>query len=458
MLRDGSVGVRLTVVGVSVAWLVGMLAADEGVAASPGCGPSSGVTSRVSVGRGGVQANAASGGPAISAHGRYVVFSSWASNLVPGDTNPWYAVDVFVRDRGAHVTWLVSIGPDGAQSNGRSGNGFAISPHGRYVAFDSYASNLVAGDTNGTSDVFVWDRKTRVTRRVSVGPGGTQANGNFGSSGPVAISAHGRYVAFVSDASNLVAVDTNGISDVFVRDRWTHVTRRVSVGPGGTQARGGRGFISDLAMSAHGRYVAFVSDATDLVAGDINHFRDVFVRDRKAQVTSQVSVGPGGVQANHESNTLAISAHGRYVAFESFASNLVTRDTNGISDVFVRDRKAHVTRRLSTGPGGSQANGDSSLPVFSADGRYLAFSSSATNLVCGDRDTNDSWDVFVRERRTHVTRQVSVGPGGTQANDQSFSASMSEHGRYVGFTSHASNLVRRDTNRRNDVFIWDRFG
>jgi TolB protein len=185
------------------------------------------------------------------------------------------------------VTARVPVGPGRQQANGDSSEP-AISADGRFVAFASGASNLVAGDTNGTYDVFVRDRKLQVTRRVSVGPGGQQANSS--SVGP-AISADGRFVAFSSYASNLVAGDTNGTYDVFVRDLVAQVTRRVSVGAGGQQANSNS---SDPAISAGGRFVAFVSVASNLVAGDTNHWDDVFVRDRFAQVTRRVSVGSGG--------------------------------------------------------------------------------------------------------------------------------------------------------------------
>jgi Tol biopolymer transport system component len=241
---------------------------------------------------------------------------------------------VFVRDRVAQVTRRVSVGPGGRQGNSSSSSP-AISADGRFVAFRSYASNLVPGDTGGLADVFVRDRRLQVTWRVSVGPGGQQANAS--SFGTPAISADGRLVAFESFASNLVPGDTNGHPDVFVRDRVAQLTRLV--GPGGHKA----------ALSAHGRFVAFSSYASNLVAGDTNHSLDMFVRDQRAHVTWRVSVGPGGQQANNNSYFPAISADGRFVAFQSFASNLVAADTNGLADVFVRDRKAHVTRRVSVG-------------------------------------------------------------------------------------------------------------
>ncbi len=354
------------------------------------------------------------------------------------------------------VTSRVSVSPTGGDANSYSYPP-SISAGGRYVAFLSYASNLVAGDTNGAGDVFVRDRLAGVTRRVSVGPGGRQANR---SSYFPSISAGGRYVAFSSVASNLVAGDTNDRRDVFVRDRVAKVTRRVSVGPGGRQANRSSYF---PAISADGRYVAFVSHASNLVAGDTNSTNDVFVRDRVAKVTRRVSVGPGGRQANRYSGFPylfysafpSISADGRYVAFESYASNLVVGDTNHRSDVFVRDRVAKVTRRVSVGPGGRQANRDAYSPSISADGRHVAFASYASSLVAGD--TNGTADVFVRDRLAKVTRRVSVGPGGRQANDYSYSPSISADGRHVAFVSYASNLVAGDTNGAADVFARDRF-
>ena len=449
MRRSVSIGVRGKVAMVSAVWLLGLVAAGgDGVAASPDAGAAGGVTSRASVGPGGVQANKNSLNPAVSSNGRYVVFVSAASNLVAGDTNEWR--DVFLRDRKTHVTQQISVARGGAQGNGNSFVA-AISADGRYVAFDSLASNLVAGDTNGSTDVFVRDRVAQVTRRVSVGPGGSQ--GDFMSHGP-AISAHGRFVAFTSDAENLVAGDTNLREDVFVRDLAEHVTRRVSVGPRGAQGDRESGY---PAISAHGRYVAYDSSATNLVAGDTNLRQDVFVRDRSAGVTRRVSVGPRGAQANRESYTESISADGRYVAFHSRASNLVAGHTKLRHDVFIRDRVAQVTRLVSVGPRGAQANGDSYTAVISADGRYVAFKSKASNLVA--TDTNNRADVFVRDRVAKVTRRVSVGPRGAQAvNGGTFTLAISEHGRYVVFDSSATNLVARDTNDAWEVFVRDRSG
>ena len=401
------------------------------------------ITERVSVGSGGVQGNAESGDPSISADGRFVAFVSSASNLVPGDTNR--RADVFVRDRRTGTTRRVSLGAGGAQGNGDSSEP-ALSANGRFVAFYSEARNLVPGDTNGQADVFVRDRRTGTTRRVSLGSGGSQSNG---ASVQPALSADGRFVAFISDATNLVPGDTNGLTDVFVRDRQTGTTRRVSLGAGGAQGNWGS---VEPAVSADGRFVAFTSLAANLVPGDTNGITaDVFVRDRQTGTTRRVSVGPGGVQSDGNSQFPALSADGRFVAFWSQATNLVPTDTNGTADVFVRDRQTGTTRRVNVGPGGVQANDISFYLALSADGRFVAFSSFATNLVPGD--TNGSYDVFVRDRQKGTTRRVSLGPGGAQGNDSSYDPAVSADGRFVAFSSDASNLVPGDTNGFTDVFV-----
>jgi len=425
--------------------------------AAPAAPAAPGATTRISVASGGAQANRDSGGSAVSANGRYVAFESAASNLVPGDSNGLW--DVFVRDRVAGATTRVSVASGGAQANDGSG-GPTISADGRYVAFLSGASNLVAGDTNGVGDVFVRDRVAGATTRVSVASSGTQASS--GSDEPV-ISADGRYVAFVSMADNLVPGDTNRRRDVFVRDRVTGATTRVSVTSGGSQAISGPGTASGNgsekpAISADGRYVTFLSMAGNLVPGDTNRTPDVFVHDRVTGATTRVSVASGGTQANNDSDQSAISADGRYVAFTSLASNLVPADTNGLNangqDVFVRDRVAGATTRVSLGSGGAQANGYSQGPAISGDGRYVTFESLARNLVPGD--SNGLWDVFVRDRVAGATTRASVTSAGTQANHESAGPGISANGRYVAFQSEATNLVAGDTNGMSDVFLRDR--
>jgi len=429
------------------------------IATSASAGTPSGTTTRVSVDSSGNEANGHSCWPAIGADGRYVAFQSYASNLVPGDTND--ASDVFVHDRLTGVTERVSVDSAGNQGSGWS-EFPAISADGRYVAFESEASNLVSGDTNWVPDVFVHDRLTGATERVSVDSAGNQ--GNSWSELP-AISADGRYVAFQSYAFNLVPGDTNG-ADVFVHDRQTGVTERVSVNSAGNQAN------SDSwspAISADGRYVAFDSGASNLVAGDTNYALDVFVHDRQTGVTQRVSVDSAGNQGNDYSwsEFPTISADGRYVAFQSHAFNLVPGDTNDASDVFVHDRLTGVTERVSVDSAGNQGNTWSDLSAISADGRYVVFDSDASNLVSGD--TNSTWDVFVHDRLTGATERVSVHSAGNEGNGSSWDrinfspyrsvvSAISADGRYVAFQSYASNLVEGDTNGANgasDVFLHD---
>jgi Tol biopolymer transport system component len=403
--------------------------------------------SRVSVSTVGAQADSFSGGSAVSATGRYVVFVSFASNLVADDTNG--SSDVFVRDRLTGVTRRVSLRPDGQQTVGDFSDP-GISADGRYVVFSSTAADLVPGGTDGHFQVFVRDLRAGVTRQASVGPGGRQPNG---ASFDAALSADGLHVSFLSSASNLASGDTNGASDIFVRDLAAGVTRRVSVGPGGRQADG---FSVEPALSANGRYVAFTSFATNLVGGDTNGSADVFVRDRLDGVTRRASVGPGGRQADGGSSEPALSADGRSVVFSSDASNLVSGDTNGVLDVFVRNLWSGTTRRVSVGVGGRPADGESFFPAVSADGRWVSFSSAASNLVSGD--TNATTDVFRRDLVSASTRRLSSGPAGRQGDGPSFADGISADGRHVVFTSSASNLVDGDTNAQPDVFAWDEYG
>jgi hypothetical protein len=409
----------------------------------------SATTSRVSVASDGTQGNSYTFEPSISADGRYVAYHSLASNLVAGDTNA--TKDVFVHDRTTGTTQRVSVASDGAQGNDES-SGASVSADGRYVAFTSYASNLVAGDTTGRK-VLVHDRTTGSTERVSVASDGARGNGSEAS-----ISADGRYVAFTSDASNLVAGDTNAHDDIFVRDRTAGTTERVSVASNGAQ---GNDISYSPSISADGGAVAFISWATNLVADDTDepngvNRSDVFVRDRTAGTTERVSVASDGTQGNEESfHDPTISADGRYVAFGSNAENLVAGDTNGRLDLFVRDRTADTTERVSVASDGSQANdnlyGSYDPPGISADGRYVVFGSRATNLVAGD--TNASPDVFLHNRAAGTTTRLSVDSDGTQGNNESSKVSMSGDGGYVAFHSAATNLVAGDTNASYDVFV-----
>jgi Tol biopolymer transport system component len=290
-----------------------------------------GTNVRVSLASNGVQGDDGSSRPCMSPDGRFVAFDSFATNLVPGDTNA--ELDVFVHDRQSGVTERVSISTSKSEGNFHSDLP-SISADGRYVAFES-SSSLVPEDTNGPScfDVYVRDLQTNAMELVAVDPSGVQGNG---CSGLPFVSADGRFVSFSSSSTNLVVGDTNARIDVFVRDRQLGTTERVSLGPGGVQADIDSGF---SAVSADDRYVVFDSAATHLVVGDTNGFIDLFVRDRQNGTTERVSLDSAGRQANAECRRLfSVSADGRCVAFESFATNLAPWDTNASDDVFVRDR------------------------------------------------------------------------------------------------------------------------
>jgi Tol biopolymer transport system component len=344
-----------------------------------------GTTTRASVGAGG-QANGASSNARISADGRFVVFTSLASNLVAGDTNG--VADVFERDLATGQTARVSISAGGVQGNDASGGAASgISADGGTISFSSAASNLVAGDTNHCRDVFVWTRADGAVERVSVAGDGSQAAA--GASDASSISADGRYVAFASTAPNLVAGDTNLAADVFVHDRVTGSTVRASVAAGGGQAATASS-LQPGGLSADGQLVAF-DTAAPLAAGDTGG-NDVYVRDLAAGTTERISVNSAGLGANGNSSTAAISADGRYVAFESSATNLDPADTGGDEDVFVRDRVAGLTRLVSASASPIQI---SQAAAISADARFVALATTAPDMVVGDTATGfgTGWDV-----------------------------------------------------------------
>jgi Tol biopolymer transport system component len=411
-------------------------------------------TTRVSVNSAGESGNPCSGCSSnlpisISATGRFVAFSDNAPSLVEGDRN--FRYDVFVRDRVRGETTRVSVSSAGAEGNDDSAFP-SISANGRFVAFASLASNLVPGDTNHRFDVFVRDLKRGKTTRVSVNSAGTEAND--GSIWLPAISDNGRVVAFFSRSTNLVPNDHNGIADFFVRDLKRGQTTRVSVSSAGAEQTPGPG-AEELgivpAISANGRFVAFFSASTNLVPNDDNGTDDIFVRDRKLGETIRVSVSSTGEEANGSSLFYpSISANGRFVAFTSYASNLVPGDENGHhEDVFVRDRRKGVTTRVRENNGSGFLY--SGIPSISANGRFVAFESPASDLVKGDR--NGHVDVFLRDRKRGRTTLLSVSSEGTQGNSESSFPAISANGRFVAFSSLASSLVAGDRFNTADTFV-----
>ncbi len=501
-----------------------------------------GVTTRVSVHTAGHEPNGPSILAAISADGRFVAFTSDATNLVDGDVNG--VRDVFVHDRSNGTTTRVSVASSGAAGNGHSGRtGVAISSDGRFVAFDSEASTLVPGDTNGYSDVFVHDRQARTTRLVSVAHPSGQADG---PSYRPAISGNGTIVAFSSSATNLMPRDFNISDDVFVRDLAAGTTEFASVATSGAQgdiASGKRA----VAISADGRFVTFDTDSANLgglrgacvrdrvqkrterrthpnptfssttntsfggtslsrdgravafterrsavdyvVVHDLSAPTDpsavggvldvagssefaeacilpgeryvaytyqvsthVLAFDRRRGVTLVVTAGPWGVPDGRTTHPRS-TPDGGHLVFESWATNFVPGDTNRTSDIFVLDISGRTIRRASLSSTNAEPDDACSYPSISRGGSRVAFESRATNL--DPIDNNGVADVFVRDLTVRQTLRMSVTPNGTDANDVSEHPRISGDGRFVVFDSRATNLVVGDTNQVSDIFLRD---
>jgi Tol biopolymer transport system component len=389
-------------------------------------------TERVSLSPDGRQGNAEAWWPKLSDDGGVVVFASPASNFADGDTNG--QLDVFATDLRTGTTSRVSVSSEGGQADS-----FSLSPRvsadGRFVGFNGDSTNLVPGDTNGVSDTFVHDRQTGRTERISVSSDGVQGDGlSFTPS----FSADGRFAVFNSDATNLVPGDTNGRTDIFLRDRQTGKTERISVGPDGAQADGNS---REESISADGRFVAFQSDATGLVPGDTNGLIDVFVRDLLTGTTERIAAPHPATQSVGP----LISADGRVVVF----SNGV-----GLGHLYAHTLATGENELVSATPAAGEAHGVFFAPSPSADGRTVAFYSDASDLVEGD--TGTGYDVFVRDLDTRTTERITVGPKGAEADGWSDLPSISGDGRYVAYSSSAANLVEGDTNGRADIFVHDR--
>jgi len=375
-----------------------------------------------------------------------VAFDSNSSNLVPGDTNR--RPDIFVRDTLTNTTTRVSVDSAGNQANMGSDSP-SISADGRFVAFYSDASNIVPVDTNDSQDIFVRDTLTNTTTRVSLDSAGNQANR---SSSDPSISADGRFVAFESSATNLVPGDTNRGTDIFVRDTLTNTTTRVSVDSAGNQVNTDS---ESPSISADGRFVAFESSAANLgPTDDTNNTYDIFVRDTLTNTTTGVSVDSAGNQGNDGSRIPSISADGRFVAFTSNASNIVPGDTNSSPDLFVRDTLTNTTTRVSVDSAGNERDFYSASSI-SADGRFVAFSkyTSGTSLLGRPLTSGINQGILVRDTFTNTTTNVSVDSAGNQGGG--FNPSISADGRFVAFSSESSNLVPGDTNNSNDIFVVD---
>jgi CSLREA domain-containing protein len=386
----------------------------------------------------GSDANDHSGWPVLNADGRFVVFSSPASNLVPGDTNGVH--DVFLRDLRAGTIERVSLTAIGSQFS-RDSIGSGVSDDGRYVVF------LV--ESNAIGDVYVRDRLARTTTLVNVTTTGERPT--VGATGRPAISGDGRFVAFRSEAADLVPNDMNGLADVFVRDLVAGRTERVSVSSAGEEGVGPIGRLfngdSDVSISRNGQFVVFRSSATNLVGNDTNGIDDLFVRDRLAGVTERVSVGTGGTEHtppdpccwSGAEGTTAVSSDGRFVAFSSFLA-LNPDDTNGFWDVFVRDRREDTTIQISRWAGAS-------VNVrMSTDARFVLYESDAApGMPLGT--------LFLHDRARGTTIRVSGPASGEEPNGPSYDGALAGDGHVIAIASFASNLAAGDDDDLLDIFV-----
>lgn len=417
---------------------------------------------RVSVSSSSAQGNQRSLLPDLSFDGCTVGFKSDATNLVGNDNNQ--VTDVFVRDRVADTTTRVSVASDGREADDFSFPP-ALSSDGQLVAFGSAAANLVLDDANHRADTFLKNRTSGVVTRASLPlvqcPLDNPNNCGGGSRDePSAITYNGRFVAFASDATNLALRDINETTDVFVRDLDLGTTALISrAAVGAERGDSANGPSHSPVLNGDGRYVVFVSKATDFINGTDpdNTLDEIILWDNQQQQFERISVTINGRAADGPSRNPTITDDGRYVAFASAATNLVPGDTNEAVDVFIRDRVLRVTTRVEPpdgcATGGAAAiapNAFSDAPSFSGDGRFLAFVSLASNFVAGD--TKNVADIMVLDRSSGLIARI-LGEGGVEPDGASNFPNLSGDGEWVTFQSDATNLVADDSNGVADIFV-----
>jgi Tol biopolymer transport system component len=412
------------------------------VATTPNVGKAQ-TTTMVVVDPAGGEINGISRHPSLSADGRYVAFEFWAQDLTSQE-EVWKS-NIFVYDRETETTSRVSVDPLGGDFEVQRYNP-ALSADGRFVAFEFWAADPESKEGNGKSGILLFDRKTEATTRVSVDSQGRDPNG-YGYH--PALSADGRYVAF-EFSPDLLSVDGNRGSDVLVFDRETRATTRVSVD---SQGHDLDGYSSHPALSADGRYVAF-QFLPDLLSVDGNRKSDVLVFDRETRATTKVRVDPQSSELHGYSSHPALSANGRFVAFESWILHPKSENGNRVAKIFVVDRELKTTTQVSLDPQGGDLNWLSYNPTLSADGRFVAYESWTQNIGLGELRRKNS--ILVFDRKTEATMRVSVDSQGRDLDGFSFDPTLSTDGRYVAFDSWAGNPGVGDGNGDYDVFIRDR--
>jgi len=391
-----------------------------------------------------VPGNAASDQPVASAHGTNIVFNSIATDLAFNATNG--SQHIFSKDYYTGVVTLVSSSASGVQGDAYSFDP-SVSSDGSKVAFTSTSDNLVTGDTNTSNDIFVKNLTTGAVTLVSTTSAGVQANNHSGSA---SISADGSKVAFVSYADNLVAGDSNGQRDIFVKDLNTGALTLVSSSSAGVK---GNDFSEMPSISADGTKVVFASSANNLVAGDTNGEEDIFLKDLTTGAISLISADVNGLQGVRDSNTPIFSPDGTKVAFLSSSGNLVPQNFTGYQKLFIKDIATGVVTLVSQASDGTQPDGYSFAPVFSADGTKMAFASYADNLVAGD--TNANPDIFVKDLITGAITLVSNSVDGLQSNGFSGYSAFAPDGKLI-IASNGDNLLPGlDVNASRDLFVKD---
>ena len=385
------------------------------------------------------------GKQSISRSGRYVAFESRASDLGPEDSNnDW---DIYVWDRKKESRVRASLPFDGDPASG-AGLNASLSANGRYVAFQSSTTVMVdGGEVDFDSDIFLHDLKTGVTTWVSVDSAGSELTGQ--SHNPF-VSANGRWIVFQSTAA-FDPADDNGTVDIYLHDRKKGATLLVSADSNGAPVQGDS---IGASVSANGRYVVFESSASDLVADDGNGLTDVFLRDVKLGITTRLSVNAAGEEGDGTSQSAMISGNGRFVAFSSRATNLVEDDGTSIADVFVRDLKLGTIERVSLDAQGDDADNDCSWPWITHNGRFVAFESVATDLST-EFDGNGDWDIYLHDRKADSTLRASVTTEGGAVQGSSYGAVVSFNGQFVAFESDAADLAPGDDNDARDIFVRD---
>lgn len=390
------------------------------------------------------QSNGASTAPAVSENGQFVAFASGANNLDRDRCRNGFS-HIFLRDRIAGTITCISLSSSGEQGNQNS-HAPAVSSDGRFIAFESMATNL-AGENceSGFSQIFVHDLTAGTTSCVSVDAAGRR--GNQHSHAP-SISADGQVIAFDSRADNLDGACDNGFGQIFVHNRATATTRCISVSADGNP---GNGDSFDPSVTADGRVVVFHSAATNLPGQCGNGKAHIYLHDLPTGQTTCVSVNSDGNQSNGNSGLTRISGDGGFVAFESDATNLTARCNNGLVHIFVRELGPARTACVSIDNRGEQANDDSTAAAISFDGRLVAFASTATNLTVNRCNEGNS-QVFVRHRVDGSTACASVGRKRVSGNGNSGNPAISGDALLVSFESDATNLVKKDTNGNRDIF------